>query len=35
METWNEEKQRVEIPCRNGLLCAEAGGDPSFPEIVT
>lgn len=35
MKTWNEEKQRIEIPCRNGLLCAQAGGDPSFPELFT
>lgn len=35
MKTWNKEKQRIEIPCRNGLLCAQAGGDPSFPELFT
>lgn len=26
---------QVRVPCKNGTLVAEAGGDPSYPEIFT
>lgn len=26
---------KVRVPCKNGTLVAEAGGDPSYPEIFT
>lgn len=30
MKGYNEEKKRIEIPCNNGLLCAEIGVNQDY-----